>query len=49
MHRYINICRGLFEKDKLRYAFSIATSILKHSKQLSGELWQVHVGPNSFQ
>jgi len=37
---YTNICRGLFEKDKLLYAFMIASQINVVSKVISPEEWQ---------
>ena len=36
---FINICRGLFEKDKLLYAFLNASSILKRSGDISIDEW----------
>lgn len=36
---FINICRGLFEKDKLLYAFLNASSILRRSMAISIDEW----------
>lgn len=36
---FINICRGLFEKDKLLYAFLNASSILRRSGAISIDEW----------
>ncbi len=36
---FTNICRGLFEKDKLLYAFLNASSILKRSGEISIDEW----------
>ena len=32
---YTNVCRGLFEKDKLTFSFLIASSIKKHEGKLN--------------
>ncbi|GMH64114.1 hypothetical protein TrST_g1151 [Triparma strigata] len=43
---YLNICRGLFEQDKMLYSFSIASSIKMHAGELSGVEWKTFmVGP----
>lgn len=36
---FTNICRGLFEKDKLLYAFLNASSILKRAGDISIDEW----------
>jgi len=36
---YVNICRGLFEVDKLLYSFLTASSILKRDEQIQGVEW----------
>lgn len=36
---FTNICRGLFERDKLLYAFLNASSILKRSAEISIDEW----------
>lgn len=36
---YTNICRGLFEKDKLLFSFLISSSILKRSNDIKFEEW----------
>jgi hypothetical protein len=40
---YLNICRGLFEKDKLLYAFLKASSISKRSGDISPEEWNIYL------
>jgi dynein heavy chain len=43
---YTNVCRGLFEKDKLLFSFMIATSIGLESKAISDKEWLMFmVGP----
>ncbi|GMH64342.1 hypothetical protein TL16_g03940 [Triparma laevis f. inornata] len=43
---YLNICRGLFEQDKMLFSFSIASSIKMHLGELSGVEWKTFmVGP----
>ena len=36
---YLNICRGLFEKDKLLYSFLNAASILRRNGDITAEEW----------
>ena len=36
---FVNICRGLFEKDKLLYAFLNASNILRRSGAISIDEW----------
>ena len=36
---YTNICRGLFEKDKLLFSFKVAEEILKNAGGVSGPEW----------
>lgn len=36
---YINICRGLFEKDKLLYAFLMAVNIKLDAKEVNPREW----------
>ena len=36
---YLNVCRGLFEKDKLLFAFLVASNISIQSNDISGEEW----------
>jgi dynein heavy chain, axonemal len=38
---FVNVCRGLFEKDKLIFSFLIATSINRNSQILGEGLWSV--------
>ena len=40
---YLNICRGLFEKDKLLYAFLKASSISKRAGDISPEEWNIYL------
>ena len=43
---YLNICRGLFEKDKMLFSFSIATSIKMQRGEISAAEWKCFmVGP----
>jgi dynein heavy chain len=36
---YVNICRGLFEKDKLLYSFLIASKIMLYDKRINPIEW----------
>ena len=36
---YLNICRGLFEKDKLLYSFMIASKILIYDQLINDIEW----------
>jgi len=36
---YTNICRGLFEKDKLLYSFMISININLESKEINAREW----------
>lgn len=36
---YINICRGLFEKDKLLYSFLMAVNIKIEQKKINIREW----------
>lgn len=36
---YTNICRGLFEADKLMYSFLNAANILKRDRQINDDEW----------
>ena len=40
---YINICRGLFEKDKLLYSFMIATKIQIYDKVINDDEWNFYL------
>lgn len=38
---FINVCRGLFEDDKLTFSFIIATSIQRYHKEVSPAEWSL--------
>lgn len=40
---YINICRGLFERDKLLYSFLNVASIFKRSNDIKDEEWSCYL------
>lgn len=40
---FVNVCRGLFEKDKITYAFMIASSILLHRGAVSPAEWSFYL------
>lgn len=40
---YINICRGLFEKDKLLYSFLNTASIFKRSGEITPDEWNIYL------
>ena len=40
---FVNICRGLFEKDKLLYAFLNASSILRRSGAIGIDEWNFYL------
>jgi len=40
---YTNICRGLFEKDKLLYAYLNATSIAKRADEITPIEWNIYL------
>jgi dynein heavy chain len=40
---YLNICRGLFEKDKLLFSFLNAASILKRSNDITMDEWNCYL------
>ena len=43
---YQNICRGLFEKDKLLFSASICFQILRHAKEIHDGEWSLYLrGP----
>merc|ERR1711968_403596 len=43
---YVMICRGLFDKDKLVYAFKIAVEIERNSGRITPAEWRIYmVGP----
>ncbi|KAH8072852.1 dynein light chain binding protein [Aureococcus anophagefferens] len=43
---YDNICRGLFEKDKVLYSALLAFSILRHASKIPGDEWNLFIrGP----
>lgn len=47
---YLNICRGLFEKDKLLYSFLNAASILRRAGDIGPDEWGVYLrgSPTDF-
>lgn len=46
---YTNICRGLFERDKLIFSFLIATSIDRYAEKISQVGWSIVLrGANPF-
>lgn len=44
---YVNICRGLFEKDKLLYSFLNTASIFKRSGDISQDEWNIYLRGSS--
>lgn len=44
---YTNICRGLFEKDKLLYAYLNATSIAKRASEITLKEWSIYLRGSS--
>lgn len=40
---FINICRGLFEKDKLLYSFLNAASILRRAGTITPQEWAIYL------
>jgi len=45
---YTNICRGLFEKDKLLYSFMISANIHRQEGSITDQEWKCYVvGPGT--
>jgi dynein heavy chain len=45
---YVMVCRGLFEKDKMLYAFMMCANILRHAGVISAAEWKTFmVGPGT--
>lgn len=42
LNMFTNICRGLFEKDKMLYAFMIAVGILRQAGKVTQPNLEVH-------
>lgn len=40
---YLNICRGLFEKDKLLYSFLNAAQILRRANAITLDEWNFYL------
>merc|ERR1712100_769727 len=40
---FFNICRGLFEKDKILFAFMIPSSVMRHQGEIKTENWNFFV------
>jgi len=40
---FFNICRGLFEKDKILFAFMITSQVLKHAGEIRPDNWNFFV------
>lgn len=40
---YLNICRGLFEKDKLLFSFLNAASVLRRAGDVTAEEWNCYL------
>ncbi|OQR86425.1 dynein heavy chain [Achlya hypogyna] len=43
MSMYVNVCRGLFEKDKVIFAFMIVASILRQRHAISAAEWNFYL------